>query len=30
VLEVAGGMASRWGVRAGDAVQMVGVQPVFE
>jgi uncharacterized membrane protein (UPF0127 family) len=30
VLEVAGGLTSRWGVRAGDAVEMVGVQPAFE
>lgn len=30
VLEVNGGQCDRWGLRAGDAVDLVGVQPAFE
>lgn len=30
VLEVSGGQTSRWGLRAGDPVVFVGVQPAYE
>lgn len=30
VLEVNGGLTSRWGLRAGDPVDLIGVQPTYE